>query len=122
MEVVAKAAAYKKEDVADKEETANEEEARLRKCLSWDRCKLYCPDGGKMKTGKTKMGRRKRFCEKNGKPHGLTTSWHDNGQLAWERTFENGKVHELETRWYENGKLWSKRIYKNGRIVKVHFP
>ena len=65
MEVVAEVAAYKKKEVA------NKEGAELRKCLSYDRCKLDCPDGGKMKTGKTEMGRRKRFCEKDGKVHEL---------------------------------------------------
>jgi hypothetical protein len=91
------------------------EKAELRKCHSYERCKFDCPDGGTMKAGKTEWGHRKRFCEKNGKQHGLATAWYDNGQMEMKRSYKDDKLHGLMTTWHENGQMKSKTTWKNGK-------
>jgi len=51
----------------------------------------------------------------NGKIVGLYQSWHPNGQLSEQCTFnEKGKREGLTQRWYDNGQLHSEYTYKNG--------
>jgi antitoxin component YwqK of YwqJK toxin-antitoxin module len=53
----------------------------------------------------------------NGKPHGLSRGWHDNGQLEVEEHFVNGTAHGLRTRWFENGQKRSEARIENGQIT-----
>ena len=80
---------------------------------------------------------------KDGKMHGLSTEWYENGQKSLERNFKDGKQdgswiqwHEdgteslratyeddkqvgLSRAWYENGRKKSEINYKDGKVVTV---
>ena len=80
---------------------------------------------------------------KDGKTHGLSTEWYENGQKSLERNFKDGKQdgswiqwHEdgteslratyeddkqvgLSTEWYENGRKKSEINYKDGKVATV---
>ena len=90
------------------------EETEFRKCLSWDRCKLDCPDGGIMKTIKIST-RRRRFCEKKGKQHGPEVRWHMSGQMMAKVTYKDGEPHGVATWWYDNGEVHSEEAWKDGK-------
>jgi hypothetical protein len=47
--------------------------------------------------------------------HGPYTTWHDNGQQAYEATFVEGKIHGLETQWHQNGRKRTEQHYDQGR-------
>ena len=40
--------------------------------------------------------------DENGKPHGLSRSWHSNGNLYNERNYKDGKQHGLYRSWTYN--------------------
>ena len=52
---------------------------------------------------------------KDGKQHGLSTSWHENGQKAEEATFKDGTGRG--TRWYENGQKRGEATFKDGEMI-----
>ena len=52
---------------------------------------------------------------KDGKQHGLSTSWYENGQKQREATFKDGKEHGLYTSWYENGQKEKEATFKDGK-------
>lgn len=56
---------------------------------------------------------------KNGRPNGIFTEWHENGQKFQETTFKNNKQNGLLTEWSETGKVLSANIYKNGKKVST---
>ena len=86
-------------------------QARAKDCLSFEECELVCPDGGTMKTGDDT---KEKYCEKNGKKHGPSTNWHDNGQMDTKGAFKNGKEHGPVTKWHDNGQVREKGAFKNG--------
>ena len=54
----------------------------------------------------------------HGKPEGLWTAWHDNGQRTREVTYKNGKRDGLFRTWLANGRKEIESTYKNGELVK----
>jgi antitoxin component YwqK of YwqJK toxin-antitoxin module len=52
---------------------------------------------------------------KDGKEHGFTRGWKENGQLRYETTYKDGKEHGLSRSWHENGQLWIETTYKDGK-------
>ena len=56
---------------------------------------------------------------KDGKPEGLSTSWHENGQKKVEATFKDGEFEGLRTEWHENGQKASELTYKDGKRVSL---
>ena len=50
--------------------------------------------------------------------NGLWTSWYENGQKRYERTYKDGKLDGLWTYWYEGGQKKEERTYKDGELVK----
>ena len=52
---------------------------------------------------------------KDGKAHGLKTTWYNNGQKISEITFKDGKAHGLWTQWYENGQKQWEGTSKDGK-------
>ena len=42
-------------------------------------------------------------------------SFHEDGRLLYEKTYETGKKHGIFKEWYENGKLKCEQYYVNGR-------
>ena len=49
---------------------------------------------------------------KDGKPHGLFTTWYENGQKEVEVTLKGGEKNGLSTIWYENGQKREEGNYK----------
>jgi antitoxin component YwqK of YwqJK toxin-antitoxin module len=49
----------------------------------------------------------------DGKQHGLSTEWYENGKKKYEVTYKDGKEHGLLTAWSENGKKISEANMKN---------
>ena len=52
---------------------------------------------------------------KDGKLHGLSTWWYENGKKSGEANYVDGKAHGLETWWYENGQKSSETNYVDGK-------
>ena len=52
----------------------------------------------------------------NGKPHGLSIHYHENGQKKGEVTYKDGEQ-EKETTWWSNGQKKKELTYKDGRII-----
>ncbi len=52
---------------------------------------------------------------KDGKPDGLQTAWHENGQKWNETTFKDGEPDGLWTSWYENGQKDNETTFKDGK-------
>lgn len=52
----------------------------------------------------------------DGKAHGLSRGWHENGQLEVEETFEQGVAHGQRTRWHANGQKKSEAMIMNGEL------
>ena len=46
--------------------------------------------------------------------NGLWTSWYENGQKRYERTYKDGKKDGISTWWYENGQKEREATYKDG--------
>ena len=53
---------------------------------------------------------------RNGKLHGPSTNWYDNGQKSEEGTYTEGKEDGMWTFWYENGQKLSEGTYKKGEL------
>ena len=53
--------------------------------------------------------------KKEGKPDGLLTNWHPNGQKKSEETRKNGKKDGPFTWWHENGQKEAEGTYKDGQ-------
>lgn len=53
----------------------------------------------------------------DGRPHGQSRGWHDNGQLEVEEHFTEGVSHGLRTRWHRNGKQRSQAQVAQGVIT-----
>ncbi|MFB6257739.1 MAG: toxin-antitoxin system YwqK family antitoxin [Flavobacteriales bacterium] len=62
------------------------------------------PNGNKKMMGKYR----------NGKRHGVWSSWYKDGSLRSELRYENGKRHGFYKTWYKNGKLRYKGQYHHG--------
>jgi len=60
------------------------------------------------------------FQIKKGKPHGLATMWHENGQKRRETNYVDGKVHGLKTGWHENGQKKIEVSYVDGELNGLH--
>ena len=54
---------------------------------------------------------------KNGKKHGLSRCWHENGQLSLEYNYTDGKSDGLFRWWYENGQLEYEAQWENDRRI-----
>lgn len=52
---------------------------------------------------------------KDGRKHGLETSWYENGKKRWDRNFKEGKPHGLSTVWHKNGKKGVEGYFKDGK-------
>lgn len=52
----------------------------------------------------------------NGRAHGLSRGWYDNGQIEVEESFVNGVSHGVRKRWYLNGSQKSEALIVNGEI------
>ena len=52
---------------------------------------------------------------KNGKEHGLSEWFHDNGQLKNTGNFKNGVAHGLQEHYW-HGELWVRENYKDGKL------
>ena len=53
---------------------------------------------------------------KDGKRHGLWTTWNENGQKKLEGNYKDGQLDGLFTSWYENGQKKVERNYKDGKM------
>ena len=53
---------------------------------------------------------------KDGKPDGLQTWWHVNGQKAYEETFKDGKQNGLMRMWHKNGRKKTEGTFKDGKL------
>lgn len=51
---------------------------------------------------------------KDGKAHGLTTRWYEDGQKMMQMNYKDGKAHGITTMWYVNGKKHMEIAYKDG--------
>ena len=58
---------------------------------------------------------------KEGKPDGLQTAWHENGQKWNETTFKDGKEDGPFTEWHDNGQKAAEGTYKDGEGVFVKY-
>jgi antitoxin component YwqK of YwqJK toxin-antitoxin module len=56
---------------------------------------------------------------KDGRAHGLSRGWYDNGQLEVEETFSKGVSDGQRIRWYANGARKSEATVVKGQIVGV---
>jgi antitoxin component YwqK of YwqJK toxin-antitoxin module len=64
-------------------------------------------------TGKTTGQEQSTF--RRGKKHGLSVSYHENGQLRWKGTYKDGKEEGPSVSYHENGQLRWKGTYENGK-------
>jgi antitoxin component YwqK of YwqJK toxin-antitoxin module len=81
-----------------------------------DKIKDYLQSG--LTTSYHESGQVKTLAQwKDGKQEGLSKRFHENGQLTRERLFKNGKLDGLYQEWHENGQLKASENYSNG--VKV---
>ena len=46
----------------------------------------------------------------------VETSWYDNGQKMFQRSYKNEKADGKWTHWYPNGQLWTEGTYINGKL------
>lgn len=51
---------------------------------------------------------------KDGKPHGKTIQYYENGNLKEKGRFKNGRMHGKILIYHENGQIESEATYKNG--------
>ena len=51
---------------------------------------------------------------KDGKLHGLSRRWHDNGKLMSEHYYKDGEYHGCNRIWYNDGQLESETYYWEG--------
>jgi len=58
----------------------------------------------------------KNFICKDGKLHGLKTSWHENGQISEKGLYKDGKKEGVWTEWFENGVKENEINYLNGEF------
>src|SRR5688572_23325352 len=86
---------------------------------------LVCPDGGAAKGAAPPAGHEE-WCEKDvgGKPlrHGRWTRWYDGTDKRWhEQEYREGKLHGPSTSWHENGQKSEEGEYqddlKNGHFT-----
>jgi antitoxin component YwqK of YwqJK toxin-antitoxin module len=78
---------------------------------------ITCPDGGTAKGAAPPTGH-ELWCEKDvgGKPmrHGRWTRWHDGTDKRWhEQEYREGKLHGASTSWHENGQKSEEGAYKD---------
>ena len=52
---------------------------------------------------------------KDGKKHGRSTWWRENGNREEEKHYKDGKLHGRSTRWFENGQKASENTYKDDK-------
>lgn len=52
-----------------------------------------------------------------GKAHGRSRGWHENGKLAVDETFVRGVSHGMRTRWHPNGQRRSVAQIEGGKVV-----
>ena len=57
----------------------------------------------------------------NGKVHGVSCGWYDNGQIEVEETFVEGVSHGTRTRWHANGARKSLAQIEHGEVVGPYF-
>ena len=56
----------------------------------------------------------------NGRPHGLSRGWFEDGQLETEEHFVEGVSHGLRTRWHPNGAKKSETTIVDGQVSGSH--
>ena len=54
---------------------------------------------------------------KNGKRHGKSTSWYENGQKQLEENFLEGLLNGKSTKWLENGQIVLEESFKEGKQI-----
>jgi len=57
----------------------------------------------------------------DGKEHGISKTWYENGQLKSEITYKFGKYDGNLTLWKNNGQLELKAEYKNGQLINIPY-
>lgn len=87
----------------EKERNKNEEDPLLRKDSSGQELVRY-PNGNKKMTGRYRDGKR----------HGVWTSWYKDGSKKSELRFQHGKRHGFYQTWYKNGNLRYNGAYHHG--------
>lgn len=60
-----------------------------------------------------------RYSYVNGKEHGLSESWFDDGLQRWKCNFKNGKMNGLNEIWYPNGQQKCKDNYQDDKFHGV---
>lgn len=55
----------------------------------------------------------------DGRAHGLSRGWYENGHLEVEETFVHGVSHGTRTRWYDDGVKKSQVEIREGRLTGV---
>jgi antitoxin component YwqK of YwqJK toxin-antitoxin module len=56
----------------------------------------------------------------DGKAHGISRGWHDNGQLEVEETFVSGISHGPRTRWHQNGTKKAEAQIEQGELAGTY--
>jgi len=46
--------------------------------------------------------------------NGCYTSWHNNGNKAYEATYDHGELNGVAHAWHKNGQLWTEEHYDHG--------
>ncbi len=75
------------------------------------------PFAGRLIENYSKNVRKAQVEIRNGKAHGLSRGWFDNGQMEVEETFVEGVSHGPRTRWHRNGARKSLAQIEHGKIV-----
>ncbi|MBT5471488.1 MAG: hypothetical protein HOK41_12870 [Nitrospina sp.] len=49
--------------------------------------------------------------------HGTWTTWHDNGNKSYERTYNKGKLEGEVTVWNEDGSILFNHLHRQGKLI-----
>ena len=78
------------------------------------------PFNGSLIENYDKDSRKLEISIQNGKAHGLSRGWFEDGQLETEEHFVHGASHGIRTRWYPNGKKKSETTIADGQVSGLY--
>ena len=56
---------------------------------------------------------------KDGRRHGLSKEWHDNGEMALQGKWDNGVPIGIISEWFDDGLIRRNTTYQGGQIIKI---
>ena len=74
-----------------------------------------CPDGAQLVGESPPQGLSQTCMNADKTPHGPATTWHQNGQIKEQGTYQNGHRHGEWRYWYDNGQIWMQENYEMGK-------